>query len=217
MSQGTRLQRAWADLRKGGGLAPSPDAIRNYLEEDCSVMLTTEDVKSRISSYFSGLVDASVDDETGETVYTWREAPTKSGLAVSLGITRHTLQHYCSGITSSGKPLSDNESAIRRISNTDIPLVCRAVDLIESYYETCLTNGKNPTGSIFWLLNRDSERWTNDHTKNVVIEHRTSGRLTADEIAKKHGLSIVDADCREVPQPSFLQSDGGCQNEQQED
>lgn len=207
MSRGTHLQKAWEELKKGGK-APPIAAIFDYLEDD-QEMLSREEVLSRIHSYFSEIINLSVDDVTGEEVYIWTTAPTKSGLSKALGIDNTTLANYCNGVTSSGRPLSDKENPKRRVSNEDIPIIRKAIAVIESYYETSLTNGRNPTGAIFWLLNRDSAKWTNDHNKTITIEH--TRRQTPEDIAERHNI-IIDSDAKELPTPEFLADNGGDSN-----
>ena len=163
MPSGEAVARNWAEIRKGGGLAPSKESISKFLAEDAE-MLSREELINRINEYFNECTERIYDADTCRYVDAWRKAPTKAGLARKLGITTQVLIDYCNGTNSIGKKYSDRPDYKRVVANDDFPIVRKAVALIEEFYESQLPVNKNNAGTIFWLKNARGSNWTDDRT-----------------------------------------------------
>ena len=152
----------WTELRKAGGIAFSDLEIERILEGRETGVLTRQEVLERVRSYFSACTKQVQDEETGELLTTWTRNPTKSGLALCLGITSQTLVDYVRGRNSVGDPYSSENPDYKRVVATeDFDILRRAYAIIEDFYESRLGENRNNSGSIFWLLNSSNTRWSN--------------------------------------------------------
>ncbi len=98
-----------------------------------------EELKTAIEAYFKSLEHETKAEDGSVTVDIVR-SPTVAGLAYALGfMDRQSIYDQ--------KDRNEEFSCI----------IKRAVLYIESYHEGNLTDGKSPTGSIFWLKNHG---WT---------------------------------------------------------
>ncbi len=156
------MVRQWEDIKKAGGLSASIEQITEVLQRDDDIMLTREDVLDRVAGYFNSCLKVVEDEETGERVTTWKRNPTKSGLALALGVDKQTLLDYVKGMDSSGKPYRETAYAHRRIQNTDFDILRKAYAIIENFYEEQLGMNKNNAGVIYWLNNACNTRWSNE-------------------------------------------------------
>ena len=178
---GSHVKRTWEEICKGGGEAPSLDEIKSYLgESEKKRQLSRGEVRERIYGYFANCVDEYEDSDTGRTYYKWRRNPTKSGLAMALGVTAETMSHYVSGRVA-GRSYTESTQSV--VSCNDFDLIQAAVSIIQEYYESNLGKNRNNAGSIFWLLNVGEERWTNSQTIRTVADNVDSRpALTQEEI-----------------------------------
>lgn len=152
-----------ADVVGSDIAAPSPDVIHRFLTGR-AVYKTEEELKVAIEEYFNSLI-VSVVDENGVVIGTkWRNKPTVGGMAVYLGIDRTTLHNYSK-------------------SDPHFDTIKKAKDLIHSFNEQMLTEGKNPVGAINTLINT-SKFWVSDQ-KNIRVEPvmPDNGAKSADEIS----------------------------------
>lgn len=152
------------EVMKASIVAPSPNVIHSFLTGRPPAYATEEELQAKVEEYFNTLL-APVFDENGIEVGTrWISKPTVGGLAVHLGIDRVTIHNY---------------SKSDRFFNT----IKRAKDLIHSFNEQMLTEGKNPVGAINTLINT-SEFWVSDQ-KNIRVEPvmPDNGAKSADEIS----------------------------------
>jgi hypothetical protein len=143
--------------------APSPDVIHRFLTGRPMTYATEEELRTAIEEYFNSLI-VSVCDENGVVIGSkWRNKPTVGGMAVYLGIDRSTLHRYSK-------------------SDPFYTTIKKAKDLIHSFNEQMLTEGKNPVGAINTLINT-SEFWVSDQ-KNIRVEPvmPDNGAKTTDEI-----------------------------------
>lgn len=167
--RGDNTKRAWKEVKKAGTPAPTMAFIHQILEEsEPTTMIPHEELVRRISSYFAGITETTI-DENGVERSVWITAPSKKAFALSIGIPWVKLNDYIIGEYHKGRPYTDHPHSTRLISNEDIPLLRKAYEIIESFYEEKLSSGVNPGGLIFWLLNTQTPAgWTNDHTVQVV-------------------------------------------------
>ena len=178
---GSHVKRSWEEINKGGGEAPSPIEISKYLQNSGSKrQLSREEVQARINNYFSSCIEKYEDEDTNETFFRWRRNPTKTGLAISLGISAETLSHYIANKVAGREYTDANQSTVSR---DDFDLIQAAVSVIQSYYEGNLGKNRNNSGSIFWLLNVGEERWTNTQTiKTIGDDSVSTPALTQEDI-----------------------------------
>lgn len=172
-NRGSYLARSWDDIRKAGGLAPPIDVISNYLHdggETDMAQLTRQQVTDKIVEYFKSVTETCVDSDSGEIVTRWTENPTKSGLAMALGVCTDTLTRYLNNERNGGTYSLDNSNSY--ISPADFDLLRKASTIIESFYESRLGLNQNNSGSIFWLLNKKNNHWSNQ--QQIVVEHDNS-------------------------------------------
>lgn len=200
--------KSWEDLRKAGGAAFSPEYIRRFLEEDTTTMLTREEVLQRTEEYFNGCVSLVTDEKTGAESYVWSTAPTKSGYAIALGLNRDVLLNYVNGFTGGDArhsfvfTVKEKYHGAQRIATEDFDILRKAVSLIETFYESKLTNG-NPVGSIFWLKTARSREWMENRIDRTNAEREV---LSIDampnlrEIEMKDGTDIDTQDVISTPQ-----------------
>lgn len=183
--RGQFMVRAWEEARKTGGLSYSPEQIRTFLEERDDVMLTREEVKNRIFSYFQDCLTLSEDEDTHVLNYVWKRNPTKSGLALALGVQPQTVIDYVKGSDRRGniyKKEGENKGR-QRIATADFDLIRKAYILIEDFYEQKLGDNRNNAGTIFWLNNKENTRWSNEQEfKFGTAEQRDRGTMSAEEL-----------------------------------
>ena len=150
------MVKAWDELKKGGGLCiPANEAIK-LMSEPERIQLNGEAVKMRVAEYFTSCQREIINEETGEKECVWAKAPTKSGLALMLGITRQSLYDILN------RPKSENGGYATKILPEAIPFLKRAMDFIEVYYEEKLGENRNNAGTIFWLTNKSNSKWSNE-------------------------------------------------------
>jgi hypothetical protein len=150
------MVKAWDELKKGGGLCiPANEAVK-LMSEPERIQLNGEAVKMRVAEYFTSCQREIINEETGEKECVWAKAPTKSGLALALGITRQSLYDILN------KPKSENGGYATKILPEAIPFLKRAMDFIEVYYEEKLGENRNNAGTIFWLTNKSNSKWSNE-------------------------------------------------------
>lgn len=186
----------WQEMKKAGGVAPSIAEIENILQgSDTEMVYTREEVITRISNYFQSCITDTTDEETGEVVRVWCRNPTKSGLALSLGLSSQTLIDYVSGLRSDGYAYSCNENSRRIISNKDFDILRKAYSLIEMFYEEKLGENRNNAGTIFWLNNLQNNRWSNEQSFKFDYQPQTQDKrsLTAAELPKLSDLRKTDS------------------------
>lgn len=137
------------DVIKASIVAPSPDVIHNFLTGRPPAYSSEEELQAKIEEYFNTLLAPFFDENNIQIGTRWINKPTVGGLAVHLGIDRVTLHNY---------------SKSDRFFN----IIKRAKDLIHSFNEQMLTEGKNPVGAINTLINT-SEFWVSDQ-KHIKVE-----------------------------------------------
>lgn len=144
--------------------APSPEIIHRFLSGRPPAYNTEEELQREIEDYFNSLLVAVYDEKGVQIGLKWRNKPTVGGLAVHLGIDRVTMHNY---------------SKSDRFFNT----IKKAKDLIHSFNEQMLTEGKNPVGAINTLINT-SQFWVSDQ-KHIKVEPvmPDNGARSTDEIA----------------------------------
>lgn len=177
--------RSWEEVRKSGGLAPTAGMIETYLKEgdDMAKPMTRQQVIERISSYFQSITEVYTDEDSGRVLTRWLQNPTKSGLARTLGIRVETLSRYANDKRNSEPYSRTNSHAV--VSPDDFDLIHKAYTLVSEFYEGQLGKNQNNSGSIFWLLNKDNERWTNQQQISIErSENKVTADMTPDEIAK---------------------------------
>lgn len=188
---GAYAMRDWESLKRGGGLAPPPSEINEYLEESQRRRLTREELRRRIQAFFDDLIEPYEDPDTGQRGYTWKSCPTKAMLAMKIGISSFTLSRYLRNRNCKGEAYNCAESGRRAIiSPDDFDLVELAVTLIESYYEQNLGKNMNNSGSIFWLKNlrsRTDVHWHDEQDINLTANKEDDApHMTREEIASRY-------------------------------
>ena len=143
--------------------APSPEVIHRFLSGRKPIYTTEEELQAEIEDYFNSLLVTVYDEKGIQVGLKWRNKPTVGGLAVHLGIDRMTMHNY---------------SKSDRFFDT----IKKAKDLIHSFNEHMLTEGKNPVGAINTLINT-SNFWVSDQ-KNIRVEPviPDTGAKSRDEI-----------------------------------
>lgn len=188
--------RKWDDIRKSGGLAPSIESIEKYLGGDDSMAkpMTRQQVINRIVGYFQSITEVYAEEETGRVLTRWLQNPTKAGLARALGVRVETLSRYASDKRNAEPYSRENSHAV--ISPEDFDLIHKSYCIISEFYEGQLGKNQNNSGSIFWLLNKNSEQWTNQQKISIEnSENKLTADMTPDEIAKMIEQDIpVDED-----------------------
>lgn len=145
--------------------APSPEIIHRFLSGRKPIYTTEEELQREIEDYFNSLLVAVYDEKGIQIGLKWRNKPTVGGLAVHLCIDRATMHNY---------------SKSDRFFDT----IKKAKDLIHSFNEQMLTEGKNPVGAINTLINT-SGFWVSDQ-KNIRVEPviPDAGAKSKDEISE---------------------------------
>lgn len=188
------MKRQWEEIRKAGSAAFSTEQMENILRGGEGKVLTRQEVLDRVLSYFDGCVRVAVEEDTGEKITTWVRNPTKSGLAICLGIDKQTLLDYVKGVNSEGKDFSRTKPDYKRtISVDDFDILRKAYTLIENFYEEQLALNKNNAGTIYWLNNAHNTKWSNEQEFKFGVTEKPERRvLTASELPKL-GVAKGDA------------------------
>lgn len=161
--------QTWEQIRKAGIEAPQIESIEQIIMgggDETNMMMTREELQQKIVEYFQSKISLVEDEETGGTVSIWRSAPTKSELAAKLGISTATLARYNRGEYAGGRQYQGLTR--EKIAPEDFPLIQKAMLIIADFYERQLSLNKNNSGCIFWLLNSENEKWSNQ--QDVRIE-----------------------------------------------
>lgn len=183
--KGVFAKRNWADIQRSGGIAPDPDTIMKYLEGDKMAQLTREEVFDRVGGYILGCIEKYVDEDSGQEAYRWRKNPTKSGLARAVGVTLETLCRYVKGEYNGSLYNADCPGNRNIVSPNDFDIIRSAYGLISEFYEGQLAYNKNNSGVIFWLLNRNNERWSNTQDLNISTMTNDT-HLTREEVFARY-------------------------------
>ena len=79
-----------------------------------------------------------------------------------------------------------------RISPSDFDLVRKAYQIITIFYESKLSENRNPAGIIYWLNNSLNEQWSNEQTFKIKAEENNSNmpQVSREEIAARHAVYI---------------------------
>lgn len=178
----------WDELRKGGGKAPAPSEIKEYLNRKQGVRLTREELRQRIEQFFMDYTEAYVDENTGKVGYTWKSNPTKAALARYIGISAETLSRYARG-EHDGMPYNAICPGNRGVvSPSDFDLIHSAYTLLQEFFEGRLALNANNAGVIFWLKNRDSIRWCDQQDLTISANSERDGgtQMSREEIAARY-------------------------------
>lgn len=201
------MVRQWEDLKKSGGVTFSLNQMEQILQGGDGAVLTREEVMSKVIGYFNSCVKVVLDEDTQEKVTTWVRNPTKSGLALCLGIDKQTLLDYVKGVNSDGKAYSRTNPDYKRVVATeDFDILQRAYSLIETFYEEKLGENRNNAGTIYWLNNANNTKWSNEQEFKFSTEPKTEPipDRTPEEIAARYGYQyssddILSIDLPEIP------------------
>lgn len=188
----------WQEIRKAGGESPPPIEISKYLR-DTQTKLTRGELIERIEHFFDGCIHRYVDEETGETGYSWKKNPTKSELAMCIGVSAATLSRYLAG-KYDGRPYNGVDVArCARVSPDDFDVIRSAATVIESFYESRLGVNMNNAGSIFWLKNRDNSNWHDSMDMSLSTQAKQDDipQMSREEIAARYR---AQEEFREKPQ-----------------
>ena len=164
--RGSRVKRAWEDVGRTGGEAPTPEEVAQYLSGNDKYQMSRQETEQRANNYILSCMEEYEDEDTGEVRYRWKKNPTKAGLARAIGVTPETLSRYISNRVN-GAPYTD-KSIQSIVAPGDFDIIKAACCVIEEFYEGQLGKNRNNSGSIFWLLNAHSERWTNKQEVEMV-------------------------------------------------
>lgn len=163
MAEKRFMVRQWEDIKKAGGLSASIEQITDILQGDSDMPLSRQEVLDRVAGYFNACLKIVEDEETGEQVTTWKRNPTKSGLALALGVDKQTLLDMVRGLNSANKPYgADSFPHNRRVHSEDFDILRKAYAIIENFYEEQLGQNKNNAGVIYWLNNASNSKWSNE-------------------------------------------------------
>lgn len=186
--KGAFAVRDWNALRRGGGMAPKPNEIKEYLQGSSGIKLTREELTERIQAYFNECIERFVDSDTGQEGYAWKTCPTKAGLAMRIGVSSFTLSRYLRSRSGGGSGYDVNMPGHRGIVDpNDFDLVELATTLIESFYEQNLGKNMNNAGSIFWLKNRTNVQWHDEQDLNLTANTGRNGpHLTREQIMAQY-------------------------------
>lgn len=196
--KGTFMRKTWEDLKQAGCPAMPLTDIERFIKGD-DEMLTRKEVEDRIFQYFRRKLQTVIDEDTGEQVTIWRSAPMKGELAAALGIDETTLCRYVGG-KYNGRTYIDGGTR-GRINPKDFDLVRKAYQIITIYYESKLSENRNPAGIIYWLNNSLNEQWSNEQSFKIKTENEDNKlrpQLSMDELAR------LRAERRELPQKPEL-------------
>jgi hypothetical protein len=139
---------------------------------------------TRIKDFFNSVI-AVEELEDGKFASTWIKAPTKSELAMRLGVDPTTLARYAIGYNN-GQPYTSGKANRSKINKADFDLVRKAYTIIESYYEGKLSANVNANGIIFWLLNISKTKWSNE---NEVLLTAQKGKAWEENMPTKEEIA----------------------------
>lgn len=198
------MVRQWEDIKKAGSLTFSIETMKELLQGSDAEMLTREQLIDRITGYFNSCVKVVVDEDTGEQMTTWAKNPTKTELALVIGVDKQTLCDYVSGKNSRGDNYSYDRPDIKRVvATSDFDVIRRAYTIIESFYEGQLGQNKNNAGVIFWLNNACNNKWSNEQEFKFSSENENHSRFiapqTPEEIARQYAQQIDVSVATELP------------------
>ena len=179
------MVRQWEDLKKSGGLSYSVEQIEDILQGGEEKVLSRGELQDKVKSYFSSCMRLAKDEDSGELITVWGKNPTKSGLALALGIDKQTLLDYVKGINSANKPFSStNPDNKRRVAVEDFDILRKAYTLIEEFYESKLGDNRNNAGVMYWLNNAHNSKWSNEQEFKFgkTTEEREEKTITLEEL-----------------------------------
>ena len=181
VGKGSSMRKTQEELRQAGCPAMPLSEIQNFIKGG-DRMLTREEVQDCILGYINRKLQTVIDEDSGEPVTIWRSAPMKGELAVALGIDETTLCRYVSGKYNGREYI--NGGTRGRISPSDFDLVRKAYQIITIFYESKLSENRNPAGIIYWLNNALNEKWSNEQTFKIEAEENNSNmpQATREEI-----------------------------------
>lgn len=205
--RGQYAMQSWAEARKAGGIAFTPEQIEKFLGERDDSMMTRKEVQDRISAYFQSCITLTEDEESGEFNHIWKRNPTKSGLALALGLSPGTLCDYVRGKDRKGnyyKSTGENQG-LQRIATADHDLIHKAYQIITDFYEGKLADNRNNSGTIFWLLNTENRKWSNEQDIRIGEMESERPMIPASElpklIASRYGMTVDEA--MALPEPEI--------------
>ena len=190
--------RKWEEISKFGGEAPAPAEISECIRMERSTRLSREEVQRRVYQYLTSCMEKYEDEDTHETGYRWRKNPTKAGLARSVGVTPETLSRYLANHVNGNPYCADARQSV--VSVNDFDIIRAAAGIIEEFYEQQLGKNRNNSGSIFWLLNAQTERWTNrqevemvnnDEMQKPLLSHEEIQQIL-DQAHNRDTLDLID-------------------------
>lgn len=185
------MVREWEQIRKGGGVTFSVEQVQGILEMESNKVLSREELITKVLNYFSDCIEVVEDADTGKKVSTWKRNPTKSGLALCLGVDKQTLLDMVKGLNSSGKPYSITSPDIKRVvAVEDFDILRKAYAIIETFYEEKLADNRNVAGVIYWLNNAVNTKWSNEQEfKFATMDHNIRPVLTAADLPQLGGAN----------------------------
>lgn len=191
--KGVFMRKTWEELKQAGCPAMPLSEIENFIKGGDRV-LTREEVQDCIFGYFDRKLQTVVDEDSGELVTIWKSAPMKGELAAALGIDETTLSRYVSGKYNGHEYVGGRTRG--RISPSDFDLVRKAYQIITIFYESKLSENRNPAGIIYWLNNSLNEQWSNEQTFKIKAEENNSNmpQQSREEIAARHAGYIGAAE-----------------------
>lgn len=186
--KGVFLAKSWEEVKKGGGKAPSPQEVTQYLRGGNGAKLSRDELINRIIQFFTDFTTQYVDETTGEVSFTWKSNPTKSALARYIGVTAETLSRYLKGEHNGGKPYNIVRPGPHAIvAPADFDVIRSAATIIEEFYEGRLGLNANNAGSIFWLKCMDNTRWYDKQELNLSASTgQNVEQLSREEIASRY-------------------------------
>lgn len=193
----------WQELRKGGGVAIPPEQIKELLANKRKEPFSREELISTVSDYFASCQTVTINEETGEEIRLWTKTPTKSGLALRLGVTPQCLLDYVKGSYGGGNTPYRSDSistnGLRKVRTEDFDVLRTAYTVIESFFEDKLSENRNVAGVIYWLNNSARANWANDQTVTLdaVSKVQNGPEITRQEIASKYNAVLLPPESAE--------------------
>ena len=183
LGKGSFMRKTWEELKQAGCPAMPLLEIESFIKGG-DEMLTRKEVQDCILGYFDRKLQTVIDEDSGEQVTIWKSAPMKGELAAALGIDETTLCRYVSG-KYNGREYTGGAKG--RISPSDFDLVRKAYQIITIFYESKLSENRNPAGIIYWLNNSLNQQWSNEQTFKIKPEESDSSIAYAsrEEIAAR--------------------------------
>lgn len=200
-NRGQHVVTAWQELRKSGGIAYSPEQLDVLLQGGDDRMLTREEVTERIRSYFLTCMTVE-EDENGELIHAWKKNPTKTGLALALGVSNQTLCDYVKGVDRKGNNYKlDMKKNPQKVNTADFDLIRKAYQIVEDFYESKLADNRNNAGVIFWLNNRENTKWSNEQEfKFGSVEDQERQVVSVSELPRFNNQMIDSGILSDLPQ-----------------